>query len=258
MPAQSPLSTWPASKARHCCNKYRASAASDQDHVLAARFSGPVSRLGLSVVADPFGEGPSKGVLLHGERHRYGKRIELGGAGGRKGTREGGRSSPQGRLNSAPWCHSPSLWKVAVARITDSPDAEAGPQRGAFRDAHGHPSLVSPPEAVLRSHLSISSFRSLWFRTTLFRSRSDSSGGWAGLVGTWSPPKFSQSFPTERTLRSALSCVAAMSCCNDSEVIVIVECQRIASGAVRRQPSRPPAASRLGCRLLAHRKGGRN
>ena len=68
-------------------------------------------------------------------------------------------------MNSAPWCHSPSSWKVAVVRITDSPDAEAGPQRGAFRDAHGHPSLVSPHEAVLRSHLSISSFRSLWFRT---------------------------------------------------------------------------------------------
>ena len=86
MPAQSPLSTGPASKARHCCNKYRASAASDQDHVLAARFSGPVSRLGLSVVADPFGEEPSKGVLLHGESDAEMERGES------EGERENGRA----------------------------------------------------------------------------------------------------------------------------------------------------------------------
>ena len=154
VPAQSPLSTGPTSKARHCCNKHRASAASDQDHVLAARFSGPVSRLGLSVVADPFGEEPSKGVLLHGERSREGQRRERGGAGERKGTREGGRSSPQERLNSAPWCPSPSSWKVAVVRITDSPDAEAGTQRGAFHDARVHPSLASPCAWSVHSEVS--------------------------------------------------------------------------------------------------------
>ena len=88
-------------------------------------------------------------------------------------------------------------------RITDSPDAEAGPQRGAFRDAHGHPSLVSPHEAVLRSHLSISSFRSLWSRTlqslavpTVLRGPGPgSSRSQLDLrrpLESWSPPKFIQ------------------------------------------------------------------
>ena len=86
-------------------------------------------------------------------------------------------------------------------RITDSPDAEAGPQRGAFRDAHGHPSLVSPHEAVLRSHLSISS--SEVYGLALFRvlpcPRSSEVQAQAPLaldlrrpLESWSPPKFIQ------------------------------------------------------------------